>query len=60
MKINYQRMIQAVSLLVISCAFLWGCSFLNDYQDSGEKVYWWFSDEAIQGHTQTTLVLNPS
>jgi penicillin amidase len=36
MKINYQRMIQAVSLLVISCAFLWGCSFLNDYQDSGE------------------------
>ena len=27
---------------------------------SGEKVYWWFSDKAIQAHTQTTLVLNPS
>ena len=27
---------------------------------SGEKVYWWFSDDAIQAHTQTTLVLNPS
>jgi len=26
---------------------------------SGEKVYWWFSDKAIQAHTQTTLVLNP-
>ena len=27
---------------------------------SGEKVYWWFSDKAIQAHTRTTLVLNPS
>jgi len=36
MKIKYQRMIQTLMLLVISCAFLWGCSFLNDYQDSGE------------------------
>jgi penicillin amidase len=27
---------------------------------SGEKVYWWLSDEAIHTHTQTTLVLNPS
>jgi len=36
MKTNYQRMIQTVSLFVISCTFLWGCSFLNDYQDSGE------------------------
>jgi penicillin G amidase len=26
---------------------------------SGEKVYWWFSDEAIQAHMQSTLVLNP-
>ena len=26
---------------------------------SGEKVYWWFSDEAIQAHARKTLVLNP-
>ena len=26
---------------------------------SGEKVYWWFSDEAIQAHARTTLWLNP-
>jgi len=25
---------------------------------SGEKVFWWFSDKAIQAHTRTTLVLN--
>jgi len=36
MRIKYQRMFQAVSLLIISCIFFWGCSFLNDYQDSGE------------------------
>jgi penicillin amidase len=26
---------------------------------SGDKVYWWFSDKAIQAHTQTTLILTP-
>jgi penicillin amidase len=26
---------------------------------SGKKVYWWFSDETIQAHTQSTLLLNP-
>jgi len=26
---------------------------------SGKKVYWWFSDAAIQDHTQSTLVLKP-
>ncbi len=26
---------------------------------SGEKVYWWFSDEAIKAHAKSTLVLNP-
>jgi len=25
----------------------------------GNKVYWWFSDTAIQEHSTTTLVLNP-
>lgn len=25
----------------------------------GDKVYWWFSDTAIQAHSKTTLVLNP-
>ncbi|MCD6571277.1 MAG: penicillin acylase family protein [Deltaproteobacteria bacterium] len=25
----------------------------------GDKVYWWFSDKAIQEHCKTTLVLNP-
>ena len=25
----------------------------------GEKVYWWFSDEAIKEHTKNTLTLNP-
>ena len=29
-------MTQVVALLVVSCTFLWDCSFLNDYQDSGE------------------------
>jgi len=36
MQIRNQKIIQAVALLVVSCTFLWGCSFLNDYQDSGE------------------------
>jgi penicillin amidase len=36
MRIKYQRRFQAVSLLITSCTFFWGCSFLNDYQDSGE------------------------
>ncbi|MEW6347839.1 MAG: penicillin acylase family protein [Thermodesulfobacteriota bacterium] len=26
----------------------------------GDKVYWWFSDEAIRDHTRSTLVLNPN
>jgi penicillin amidase len=26
---------------------------------SGEKVYWWFSDKAIQAHAKSTLMLNP-
>ena len=26
---------------------------------SGEKRYWWFSDNAIETHARTTLVLNP-
>jgi len=26
---------------------------------SGKKVYWWFSDTAIQAHSKTTLVLSP-
>ena len=25
----------------------------------GDKVYWWFSDTAIQVHSKTTLVLSP-
>jgi len=25
----------------------------------GDKVYWWFSDKAIQEHCKTTLMLNP-
>lgn len=25
----------------------------------GDKVYWWFSDEAIKEHSKTTLVLKP-
>ncbi|MEA3233002.1 MAG: penicillin acylase family protein [Thermodesulfobacteriota bacterium] len=25
----------------------------------GEKVYWWFSDAAIRGHAETTLLLKP-
>ena len=25
----------------------------------GNKVYWWFSDKAIQEHSRTTLVLSP-
>lgn len=25
----------------------------------GDKVYWWFSDKAIQEHTKHTLILNP-
>ncbi len=25
----------------------------------GDKVYWWFSDDAIRGHSTSTLVLNP-
>jgi penicillin amidase len=25
----------------------------------GDKVYWWFSDTAIQKHSKTTLVLSP-
>jgi penicillin amidase len=29
-------------------------SFMN-----GDKVYWWFSDEAIKEHTKHTLTLNP-
>jgi penicillin amidase len=29
-------------------------SFIN-----GEKVFWWFSDEAILAHARTTLMLNP-
>ena len=36
MRITFQRMIQTIALLFISCTFFWGCSFLNDYQDSGE------------------------
>ncbi|MBI5064073.1 MAG: penicillin acylase family protein, partial [Desulfatitalea sp.] len=27
---------------------------------SGEARYWWFSDQAIQAHARTTLVLNPA
>ena len=27
--------------------------------NSGEKVYWWFSDKAIGNHAKSTLVLNP-
>jgi penicillin amidase len=26
---------------------------------TGDKRYWWFSDQAIQKHTHSTLVLNP-
>ena len=26
---------------------------------NGEKLYWWFSDNAIKKHAKTTLVLNP-
>ncbi|MCF8092139.1 MAG: penicillin acylase family protein [Desulfotignum sp.] len=26
---------------------------------SGEKLYWWFSDQAIDAHTVSTLVLSP-
>ena len=26
---------------------------------SGEKIYWWFSDEAIQAHTRSALLLKP-
>ena len=26
---------------------------------SGVKVYWWFSDAAIQAHAKSTLMLNP-
>ncbi len=26
---------------------------------NGEKVYWWFSDEAIKEHRRHTLLLNP-
>ena len=26
---------------------------------NGDKVYWWFSDKAIQDHAQSTLILNP-
>ncbi len=26
---------------------------------NGEKVYWWFSDKAIQDHAKSTLILNP-
>jgi penicillin amidase len=26
---------------------------------NGEKVYWWFSDKAIQEHKRKTLILNP-
>jgi len=26
---------------------------------SGKKVYWWFSDKAIQEHSKTTFVLSP-
>jgi penicillin amidase len=26
----------------------------------GRERYWWFSDQAIQDHTRTTLVLNPA
>ena len=26
---------------------------------NGEENYWWFSDQAIQEHCRTTLVLNP-
>jgi hypothetical protein len=29
-------------------------SFMN-----GGKMYWWFSDKAIEEHTQDTLTLNP-
>ena len=36
MRIKNQIRIQIVVLLVVTCTFLWGCSFLNDYQDSGE------------------------
>jgi len=27
---------------------------------SGEKMYWWFSDKAIQEHKEKTLILNPA
>jgi len=30
-------------------------AFLN-----GDKVYWWFSDKAIQEHKKSTLLLNPN
>lgn len=33
----------------------------NDQTDafmSGEKMYWWFSDEMIKSHTESTLALN--
>jgi len=36
MKIKHQKIIQTVVLLIVSCTFIWGCSFLNDYQDNGE------------------------
>ena len=26
---------------------------------SGEKMYWWFSDKAIQEHKKTTLIFEP-
>ena len=44
MRIKSQRMIQVLALLVVSCPFLWGCSFLNDYQDSGELKLTGLSD----------------
>ena len=36
MKINSRWTSKIAIILVISCTFFWGCSFLNDYQDSGE------------------------
>ena len=36
MKTNCQKMILTVAILAIGCAGLWGCAFLNEYQESGE------------------------
>ena len=36
MRNTYRWTSKIALILIISCTFFWGCSFLNDYQDSGE------------------------